>query len=121
MAMKRLLIVLAAVGIVFFTSCERDKEITSLEGTTWEHRYEYNDGSWSEIELKFTATHATYTRTNSANKKESFTGTYTFDPPNVVIVDDVEAWHEGMVRGRTMEIGIRESPDLVMIVFLEMQ
>jgi hypothetical protein len=130
--MNRPFLLLAAVGIAFLTSCEKEKEITSLDGTTWLERVESNDGSWSETRLEFTSTHATITETFSNRGSDVFTGTYTFDPPDVVIVGDVwvfegvpftmpyEMRHEGTVKGRTMEIEI-QAFDMIMETYLEMQ
>ncbi len=119
------------ICLVFCASC--DKELSSLEGTVWKYRGGNDaNGDWNEIELVFSATHATITETYSWGGVETFTGTYTFDPPNVTIVGDVwisegvtlqmpyDMVHEGVIRGETMEIGI-QAYDMIMITFLEKQ
>ncbi len=122
--MKKLLS--AVICLVFCTSC--DKELSSLEGTTWiDDKY----GIYPIVELVFTDTHATITETYEWGV-DTFTGTYAFDPPNVTIVGDVwisegvtlqmpyDMVHKGTVRGKTMEIGI-QSYDTVMITTIVKQ
>lgn len=89
--MKKTLLLLATVtGIAFLTSCEKfDSEYTgtTLTGTTWKSvRIKNADGSWYQDELTFTSTHATYVRkTDYGSTGGPFTGTYSFDPPTVII------------------------------------
>jgi hypothetical protein len=118
--MKKLL--LAAICLVFFSSCE--KEITDLTGTIWgSDRVADNH----YVELVFTATHATITE-SYLESVGTITGTYTFDPPVVLIYSDfymsdgtlTQIAHKGTIKGRTMEIGI-QSGDEVMIITLKKQ
>lgn len=117
--MKKLFLIISLLSLC--VGCEKD-EITSLEGTKWEHSYKLDDGSWGKTELIFTSATATYVKTNSLNINETFTGIYIYDPPNVVITND--SWtefgdlppttfrepylthHIGTVKGRTMTIEI---------------
>lgn len=130
--MKKLSLILTMVGLAFFISCE--KEITSLEGTVWSAKTEIgHDEGHNEIELTFTATQATITQTFSWGGTSTFTGTYTFDPPIVLISGDM--WnsdelplempygmvHRGTVKGHSMEIHIQETCDMIMITTLEKQ
>ncbi|MDR2912332.1 MAG: hypothetical protein LBV38_03400 [Alistipes sp.] len=120
--MKKRLLLLLAVGICFFTSCE--KGIADINGTLWGLHNEYEEG-WDDTVITFTATHATITTTFSSRGADIFTGTYTYDPPNVEIVGDT--WledgvvyefpfplhHRGTVKGQVMTLSIMESPGLV--------
>jgi hypothetical protein len=122
--MKTLLI--AVISLAFFSSCE--KELSSLKNTTWS-----NEGKEGElyVELVFTDSQATITE-DKLWGIETFTGTYTFDPPNVTIIGDVwisdgvsfqmpyDMIHKGTVKGRTMEIAI-QAYDTFMITTLEKQ
>lgn len=131
--MKKISLLLATAVVLFFVSCE-EKELTSLEGTKWKERYERN-GTWSQVELTFTSTHATYVETNSANNYSEFTGTYTFNPPVIVIVSDhwtfwgnspvvtinCQSHHEGTVSGKIMTIGIHHYGDVIAISELKRQ
>jgi hypothetical protein len=132
---KRMLsVAVTAAGIVLLFACENGApapepepapeppvaEGKSLAGTTWKSRFEEGE-EWMEEKLVFTATHATYTETNSAGNDMNFTGTYTYDQPTVVITSN--CWnfppptgtqeapgyihHEGTVDGQTMTIGIQ--------------
>lgn len=130
---KSLLLIVAAVGVVFFTSCDK---LPSLAGTRWV-THTGNDGEWAHYELSFTATHATYTETHSSNNNMIFTGTYTYDSPNVKIVSNSTTFfgepptgtlefpfdmiHEGIVNRKTMEIELRTFPGEVMHATLTRQ
>jgi hypothetical protein len=126
--MKKIPLLLAIVGIVFLTSCENEN---SLEGTTWKFRREFRDGGWIEETLIFSSTDATYHKTSSnrGNKDSDFTGTYTYDPPRVVIEQEVIGFdnqpavllHKGTVERKTMTIGIYESLDMVAITEFKKQ
>jgi hypothetical protein len=143
--MKKILLpVVAAVGMLLFCSCvkstapEPEPELPvvegkSLAGTTWKNRFDDNE-DWMEEKLTFTATHATYAETNSAGNNMNFTGTYTYDPPTVVITSNcwnfppptgvLEApgniHHEGTVDGQILTIGIQVY-DMVGIIELKKQ
>jgi hypothetical protein len=147
---KTLLWVAALAGTVLFCSCVKGTSEPepdplpepdpppalvgkSLAGTTWKSRFEDN-GDWMEEKLVFTATNATYTETNSAGNDMNFTGTYTYDPPTVVITSN--SWnfppptgvlkapgdihHTGKVEESTLTIGIQVY-DMVGIVELQKQ
>jgi hypothetical protein len=140
---KALLMALTAAGMAFFFACEKsapgsepelpDVEDKSLAGTTWKSRFEDKE-EWMEEELVFTATYATYTETNSAGNGMNFTGTYTYDPPDVVITSNYwnfpppigvqeapgDIRHEGTVDGQTMTIGI-QGYDMIGIIELKKQ
>jgi hypothetical protein len=144
---KILSVAVAAAGMALFFACENGVptptpepepdppvvEGKSLAGTTWKNRFEDKE-DWMEEKLVFTATHATYTETNSAGNGMSFTGTYTYDPPEIVITSNCwnfppptgvqeapgEIHHEGTVEGQTMTIGIQVY-DMVGIIELKKQ
>jgi hypothetical protein len=129
-----------ASGALLLCSClqsaagpEQEEEEPTLAGTTWKSRFE-DAGDWMEEKLVFTATHATYSETYSSGSTMNFTGTYTYDPPTVVITSN--SWnfsppssvmkaegdirHEGTVEGQTMTIGI-QTIDMVGIIELKKQ
>jgi hypothetical protein len=127
MIMKRLLIlVVAAIGLGFCFSCE--KELKSLAGTYWTDEIEISP----KVEIVFTETPATIIETYSGGSKDTWMGTYTYDPPNVDIltheftaaewgvVSDPNHHHLGTISGRIMEIGIAYD-DQVMIVKIKRQ
>ena len=114
------LLLLTSISFLLFSSCEKEeKELTTLEGTTWKYREYDEESGWTYDELTFTATHATYTVTGDDGLGSTFTGTYTFDPPAVEIVSNEwtfwnsesertfetrELHHEGTVSGKNMVI-----------------
>ncbi len=133
--MKKILsLFFALLCLAHFSSC--DKEFKSLSGTRWVKHTEWTDDDWSNYELSFTATHATYTETISNGNCTTFTGTYTYDPPNLEIVSNSVTFfdepptgtyeypfdiiHKGAVNRKTMEIGI-QTFDEIMIVKLTRQ
>ncbi len=109
MKMKKIILFLAVVGLTFLSSCEGVNSSHYLEGTIWK-------GAGTEI--VFGTTHATITQDMGRERPNVFTGTYTYDPPKVMISGDVwdfegrwiqfdyEVNHIGTVKGSTMEIGI---------------
>ncbi len=125
MIMKKLSLLLTIFGLFFLSSCEKG-EITSLTGTTWRYYEKLDDAGWKECTLTFTSTHATYSYTNDANNNSGFTGTYTFNAPEVEIVSDhwtywgdppegtfeISNHHRGTVRGKTMRIEISEGDEI---------
>ena len=122
--MKKLLSAVI-IGIALFTSCEKEKwDGSSLTDTRWAT----NNRS---VEVTFTDTHATITETYPRGV-DSFTGTYTYDPPKFIIVGDVwhfggvpitmpyQMIHKGTIEGKTMEIFI-QAYDQFMITYLTKQ
>jgi hypothetical protein len=126
--MKKLLILLATISVALLTSC--DKELNSLEGTRWGALYEYDDGSWIDMEIYFGSTHATITDrySDDPGKMTTLTGTYTFDPPNFEITGDtwIDIWtgggysyymgtrvHTGTIEGRTLTYSIWQTDDII--------
>ena len=119
---------LGAPGTLQPEAKQQEPLVKSLAGTTWKFRVDSNDGGWTEITLAFTSTHATYTKTNSAKTNSTFTGTYTYDPPTVAIVErdnrpltennptgtlfPQEICHKGTVKGETMTMYIVECDNI---------
>ncbi len=115
--MKKLSLLLALVGMIFFTSCEKENTPSSLAGTTWKTKD-------SDHEISFTATHATYYTPRAGG--EHFTGTYTYDAPDLEIrvvsgsTGTERAVNYGRVKGHTMELRI-QTFDMVMIAEFKKQ
>lgn len=109
---------------------EEEETPTSLAGTTWKNHYDEPNGEWwGQMVIAFTSTEASFTKTSSYNNGESFTGRYTYDPPEVVIYSDNwtligqpgegtyifpgEIEHEGTVNGETLTIRIISPLDCI--------
>lgn len=116
--MRKLLYI--AIGMLFFSSCEKnEEELTSLEGTIWKVRTYYDNGEWGEDKFTFTATHVTFLGITDDGHSATFTGTYTFDPPEVMIISNDYAFgenekfetpeihHKGTVSGNIMKLEFR--------------
>ncbi len=113
--MKKLSLLLALVGMIFFTSCEKENTPSSLAGTTWKTKD-------SDLEISFTATHASYQGVGN----RYFEGTYTYDAPDLEIqvisgsIGSERAVNYGRVKGHTMELRI-QTFDMVMIAEFKKQ
>jgi hypothetical protein len=81
---KILLVFIAAAGISFFGSCE--KETASLEGTSWKDDIT-DDERGPVCELDFTSEKVTFSRISSDGTilDPSLTGTYTYDNSTVTL------------------------------------
>ncbi len=123
--MKKLLLI--AIGLVVFTSCNNDLDSDYLTGTTWGLHEVYDEG-WIDTKITFTATHATITKTFSNREADIFTGTYTYDPPNVEIIGEIWIWegievqmpyplhHTGIVKEQqTMTLEVMVTSDIALI------
>lgn len=123
--MKRILLLTTLIcSALCCSSCEKD--LTSLDGTTWTDGYTTTEGVWREYRLVFTSTHATYT--DSYKSGTNFTGTYTYDPPTVTISAAVSGEAgmavvdmTGTIKKKTMHIGIHQTDDLVAMMDLKKQ
>lgn len=122
-----------AIGTATITALSDDGGITdkcevavcppSLAGTSWKSRWIQDESWWpegTEIQIDFTETEATYSETHDNGVYLHFTGTYTYDPPVVVVSsnywiegEDIGEYrvefpyditHEGTVDGKTMII-----------------
>lgn len=156
--MKKLFLL---IGVVFLASCEietpladdmsgtqqateqpedefgdEDESKESLAGTRWEMHVDDAYGN-REYVFEFTSTHVTFSGNDPINKS-NFTGTYTYDPPLVIISEEPKVWpynfhtgergewvcqmrHEGSVEGDTMRLGLFLTVDEVMILDLKKQ
>jgi hypothetical protein len=119
--MKR--IVLLAIACLFFVSCKKE-DSGSLAGTTW------IGGMFSDSrdhKIVFTYTDFNYTSTNLEGQyEERVSGTYTYDPPTVEIVNRSgglldEIVDYGTVKNGVMEIDIHVSDDIVYELKLKKQ
>ena len=113
MKKKILLLFIFAIGMVFFTSCE--KELASLEGTSWKDYITNHTEGGVACELIFTSSEATYTRTSSDGRiLETLSGIYTFNYPKITLTMgnwgmDGETYTYtsiGTVKGKAMKIEI---------------
>ncbi len=123
------------ITLAFFASCEKhppgedlpeEKFPSSIENTTWAYRYEYDDNQWDEEVLVFSSSLAIYTRTSSSGHTESSAGTYVYNPPTVTITVTSPAslagfTNTGTIDKKTIEIGIHQTNDLIMITTLTKQ
>jgi hypothetical protein len=114
--MKTLLILIAAISITFFASCEEGD--VSLNNTRWYARKESGNYlgyyGWKGLEIAFTSTRAIVTYTTEHGVfGEPATGRYTYNPPSVIIelpnigLDGIRViMHEntGTIKGKTMKI-----------------
>lgn len=110
--MNKLLILLTAIGVGFFSSCENKPQRnpepskmhdTSLAGTRWEGRTlvdfeDYND-MYELVFTEDTVDHTYYHTADFVSKTEvwNFTGTYTYHPPVVTITEPDGTEHKGTV------------------------
>ena len=117
---KLILLSITIICMTFLASCE--KEITSLEGTTWTARHEY-DGGWSEDKLVFNLTHATYTYAADNGYTWEFTCRYTYNPPVISIYDGLEGASPstGTVKNRRLSIWIHQTDDIMKRLDLKKQ
>jgi hypothetical protein len=95
--MKNLLLIVTALGVMLFTSCESkdmppredlqekpeekpEEKLTSLEGTYWKATVSA-EGFVNVFEMVFTASTATYTHTDTRTDGDpwTFSGRYVFD------------------------------------------
>lgn len=96
--MNKVISILATTIVVFFisasmASCNKNDPSASLEGTTWTgtenthgftYYYTLTFGK-SSFSMKFTVPNGS----NGGTETETFAGTYTYDPPVVTLVADI--------------------------------
>ena len=107
--MKKLLLLLSFVMLLFVTSCKDEKD--SLDGTIW--KWSYSEPGYSEsITFAFSEStfemHATATG-DGAPAPETITGEYTYDEPNVLLTARVDGESEtiaAVVEGNNMLVDI---------------
>ncbi len=117
--MKKASLLLALVGMIFLTSCEKENTPSSLAGTTWKD--ENKAYSWM-AEISFTATHAFY-YSEGGSSLEYFIGTYTYDAPNLSIEviegDSPGFMNSGSVKGHTLTLHVQQTEDMFAVMELK--
>ncbi len=129
--MKKLLLLFALVGAVFFPSCEnsatdeqgnetRTESSTALAGTTWEGWTEFlsdfdGGGGRMEYEMAFTSTTVDFSCTDLLHGEEEttwgFTGTYVYVPPTVTITVTSPENLKGLISTGTIEAKLIEGEE----------
>ncbi len=126
---KFTMVLLAAVGLALFVSCgpeipeppeipkpAEDTTLSSLEGTVWKERQEYND-SWSEAEMAFSESEVTYISKRSDGYEIIFSCKYSYDPPTV----EIPGFKYGTVENEMLSICRILTLDELLIHTLELQ
>jgi hypothetical protein len=81
--MRKILFTLALILPFVFNSCSSDDDVDKLDGTTWEYI-----GDYSVETLEFAKDQVKYTFLETGSEEytpETYTGTYTYDPPKLSI------------------------------------
>ena len=127
---KFTMLLLAAVGLALFVSCgpeipkppvipkpPEDTTLSSLEGTVWKGRIEYND-FWSEDEMAFSESEVTYILKTSDGYERNLKFSYSYNPPEV----EVESFARGRVKdGVLLYLERPVTLDVFLIYELELQ
>ncbi|MBS5798115.1 MAG: hypothetical protein KH100_15825 [Dysgonomonas mossii] len=103
--MKKLFLLLLVFPFVL-GSCSKDDDKQSLNGTTWEAN-ENEDGYIYKSTVKFyesTYSGSGYEEYNGNKHEFSGTGTYTYDHPDVIFIEDGETY-KGKISGNKMTVG----------------
>ena len=117
--MRKLLLLLSFMMLLFVTSCKDEKD--SLDGTIW--KWSYSEPGYSEsITFVFGEStfemHATATGVD-APEAETIPGNYTYDEPNVLLTAEVDGEVESIaavIEGNNMLIDIVGDDEKVIFV-----